>query len=46
MEYIEYTEKLTTLKYLAEHKRTGTARQLSEKLHVSERTVQRMLQHR
>ena len=27
MKFIEYAQKLDTLKYLAEHKRTGTANQ-------------------
>ena len=45
MKFIEYAQKLETLKYLAEHKRTGTASQLADKLHVSERTIQRMLKH-
>jgi predicted DNA-binding transcriptional regulator YafY len=45
MKFIEYAQKLEALKYLVEHKRAGTARQLSKKLQVSERTIQRMLQH-
>lgn len=45
MKFREYVEKLETFKYLAEHKRGGTPLQLAEKLNVSERTVQRMVQH-
>ena len=44
MKFIEYAEKLETLKYLAEHKRSGTPLKLAEKLNVSERTIQRMVQ--
>ena len=44
MTFIAYTEKLETIKYLSQHKRTGTLEQLSEKLNVSERTARRMVQ--
>jgi predicted DNA-binding transcriptional regulator YafY len=44
MKFIEYAEKLQTLKYLAERKRAGTPLQLSERLNVSKRTIQRMAQ--
>jgi predicted DNA-binding transcriptional regulator YafY len=44
MKYIDYAEKLETIKYLAEHKRAGTPTVLAEKLQVSERTLQRMIQ--
>lgn len=44
MKFIEYSEKLETIKYLCLHKRTGTPQQLAQKLHVSERTIQRMVQ--
>ena len=44
MRYIEYTQKLETIKYLAERKRSGCPRELAEKLNVSERTLQRMVQ--
>lgn len=45
MTFFEYAEKLETIKYLAQHKRAGTPHHLAEKLDVSERTVQRMVQH-
>ena len=44
MTFIEYAENLETIKYLAQHKRAGTPQQLAEKLNVSERTIQRMVQ--
>ena len=44
MKFIEYAEKLQALKYLAERKRCGTPLQLSERLHVSKRTIERMVQ--
>ena len=44
MKFIEYAEKLETIKYLAEHKRCGTPLQLSQKINVSKRTVERMMQ--
>jgi predicted DNA-binding transcriptional regulator YafY len=44
MKFIEYAEKLETIKYLAEHKRCGTPLQLSKKFNVSKRTVERMMQ--
>jgi predicted DNA-binding transcriptional regulator YafY len=44
MKFTEYLEKLETLKYLAEHKRSGSPIRLAEKLNVSERTIQRMVQ--
>ncbi|MGB8193792.1 MAG: HTH domain-containing protein [Chitinophagaceae bacterium] len=44
MTFLEYTRKLDTIKYLAQHKRAGTPLHLAEKLEVSERTVQRMVQ--
>ena len=43
MKFIEYSEKLDTIKYLAEHKRTGTPEKLAEKINVSERTILRMV---
>ncbi len=45
MTFLEYAEKLETIKYLAHHKRAGTPQYLAEKFDVSERTVQRMIQH-
>jgi len=45
MKFIEYAQKLETLKYLAEHKRSGTPHNLAKKLNISERTVHRMVQH-
>ncbi|MBC7914488.1 MAG: helix-turn-helix domain-containing protein [Pyrinomonadaceae bacterium] len=45
MKFIEYAEKLETIKYLAAHKRAGTPGYLAKKLNVSERTIQRMVQH-
>ncbi len=44
MTYFDHTEKLETLKYLAEHKQAGTPRDLAKKLCVSERTILRMVQ--
>lgn len=44
MNFFDYAEKLETIKYLCLHKRTGTPQQLANKLHVSERTIQRMIQ--
>ncbi len=44
MTYLQYAEKLDVVKHLAECKRAGTPDQLAKKLHVSERTVQRMVQ--
>ncbi|HYV91430.1 MAG TPA: HTH domain-containing protein [Chitinophagales bacterium] len=45
MRYIEYSKKLQAIKDMAEHRRTGTPRQLAEKLEVSERTAERMVEH-
>ena len=44
MTFIEYSKSLDTIKYLSEYKRTGSPKQLAEKLQVSERTIQRMIQ--
>lgn len=44
MKFIQYAQKLETIKYLAQHKKSGTPRQLAKKLDVSERTVGRMIQ--
>lgn len=44
MTYFAYAEKLNTLKYLAERRQTGLPNHLAQKLNVSERTVQRMVQ--
>ena len=44
MKYMDYARKLEALKYLAAHKQTGTPRSLAEKLEVSERTAERMVQ--
>jgi len=43
MRFLEYAEKLETIKYLSQHKRSGTPSELAKKLNVSERTVQRMV---
>ena len=45
MRFLEYVEKLETLKYFLEHKRSGTPRELASRLNVSERTFLRMIQH-
>lgn len=45
MTFFNYTEKLETIKYLSELKRTGTVVKLAEKLSVSERTAKRMVRH-
>ena len=44
MTFNEYMEKLETIKYLAQHKKSGTPHYLAEKFNVSERTIQRMVQ--
>lgn len=44
MKFIEYTEKLDTIKYMAEHYRTGSREELAIRLNVSVRTVGRMIQ--
>jgi predicted DNA-binding transcriptional regulator YafY len=44
MSYQSYTEKLKYLLWLIE-KKSGNAKELSEKLEVSERTVKRMIAH-
>jgi predicted DNA-binding transcriptional regulator YafY len=44
MRFIKYIEKLETIKYLSQCKRTGTPKALASKLDVSERTLQRMVQ--
>jgi predicted DNA-binding transcriptional regulator YafY len=44
MRFIIYLEKLDTIKYLSQHKRTGTPKTLAKKLDISERTLQRMVQ--
>lgn len=43
MKFIEYAQKLDTIKYMAEHHRTGSPRQLALRLNVSERTIERMV---
>jgi Mn-dependent DtxR family transcriptional regulator len=45
MRFIEYAAKLETIKHLSQHKRTGRPQSLAKKLDVSERTMQRMVQH-
>ena len=44
MKFMEYMQKLETIKYLSQHKQTGTPQQLASKLHISERTLRRMLE--
>jgi len=44
MTYMNYSRKLEAIKYMAAHKQTGTPRQLAEKLEVSVRTAERMVQ--
>jgi predicted DNA-binding transcriptional regulator YafY len=44
MNFFQYAEKLQTLKSLAQYKHAGTAKQLAQKLNVSKRTVERMIQ--
>ena len=44
MRFIEYAEKLETIKYLSKRKRTGTPKKLAKKLNLSERTLLRMVQ--
>jgi hypothetical protein len=43
MSFQEYLEKLETIKYMIKYKRAGTPHCLSEKLNVSERTLDRMI---
>lgn len=45
MTYREYSEKLSTVALLAEKCATGTPRELSSKLDVSEKTARRMISH-
>lgn len=45
MKFIEYSRKLEAIKDMAEHKRTGSPRQLAEKLEISKRTAARMVEH-
>ncbi|HVX49305.1 MAG TPA: HTH domain-containing protein [Chitinophagaceae bacterium] len=44
MKFIDYSEKLDTIKYLAAHKRTGSPGKLAQKINVSRRTLLRMVQ--
>ncbi len=44
MTFIDYAQKIETLKALARHKQSGTPEQLAKKFQVSERTIQRMVQ--
>ncbi len=44
MRFIEYAQKMETIKYLVQHKRTGTPAELAQKLGLSERTILRMIQ--
>ena len=43
MSFQDYLEKLETIKYLIEYKRAGTPHCLSERLNISERTLDRMI---
>lgn len=43
MNYLTYSEKLETIKYLAQRYRTGPPKELANKLEVSERTALRMI---
>ncbi|WP_425593916.1 HTH domain-containing protein [Marinifilum flexuosum] len=43
MDYITYTKKLSYIKFLAKRGATGTRKELSEKLNVSESTIKRMI---
>jgi len=45
MTFTEYSGKLERIKCLARNKQAGTPQHLAAKLDVSERTVQRMVQH-
>lgn len=45
MNYREYSEKLSRIKYLVERNATGTPADLSHKLQISEKTVRRMINH-
>ena len=44
MKFEEYQKKLDKLKLLIEHANTGTPKELAETLHVSERTVRRLVE--
>ncbi len=43
MTFLMYLEKLETIKYLSQLKRTGTVEKLAGKLNVSQRTARRMV---
>lgn len=43
MTYLEYAQKLDTIKHLVQLKQAGTPDKLAKKLNVSERTVLRMV---
>lgn len=45
MTFLQYAETLETIKYLATHKRTGSPHHLAKRFEVSERTIQRMVNH-
>lgn len=45
MSYKEYSEKLSTIKYLVEKNSTGTPIELAQRLQISEKTVRRMINH-
>lgn len=44
MKFIEYSEKLDAIKYMAKRHRTGSPCQLASRLNVSPRTIRRMIQ--
>jgi len=41
----KYHERVEYIKYLAKHKRTGTASSLAKKFGVSKRTIKRMIKY-
>lgn len=44
MTSINYLEKLETIKYLSQYRKTGTVEKLVEKLNSSQRNIQHMVQ--
>lgn len=45
MQFILYSQKLDAIKYLAQHRRTGSRQELARRLSVSERTISRMIKN-
>lgn len=43
MTHMEFAESIETIKYLCEHKRAGTPKELAKKFNISERTLLRII---